>query len=354
MQGLGRIPVEAVEAGDLCAVEGLATAEIGDTLCDPEHPRPLARVSIDEPTLDMIFRINDSPFAGREGKYVTSRQVGDRLRKELETNVALRVAPGDSTEEFRVSGRGLLHLGVLLETMRREGYELAVGKPEVIEREIDGVRCEPFERLSLDTTSEGTGPAMELLGSRGAEVFRMDLRGDRMHLEAEIPARGLIGLRTRLLNATGGESVLHHSFSGWQPVRSAIRRRSNGVMVANEPGTATTYALLQLSERGTMFVSPGDPIYPGQIVGENSRDTDMTVNVVKAKAFSNVRETSKDATVVLKQPRKITLESALEYVESDELVEITPAAIRLRKRLLSENDRKRADRAEKSRAAAFG
>ncbi|MGA1518306.1 MAG: translational GTPase TypA [Phycisphaerales bacterium] len=353
-QGLGRIPVEAVEAGDLCAVEGLATAEIGDTLCDPEHPRPLARVSIDEPTLDMIFRINDSPFAGREGKYVTSRQVGDRLRKELETNVALRVAPGDSTEEFRVSGRGLLHLGVLLETMRREGYELAVGKPEVIEREIDGVRCEPFERLSLDTTSEGTGPAMELLGSRGAAVFRMDLRGDRMHLEAEIPARGLIGLRTRLLNATGGESVLHHSFSGWQPVRSAIRRRSNGVMVANEPGTATTYALLQLSERGTMFVSPGDPIYPGQIVGENSRDTDMTVNVVKAKAFSNVRETSKDATVVLKQPRKITLESALEYVESDELVEITPAAIRMRKRLLSESDRKRADRAEKSRAAALG
>jgi GTP-binding protein len=195
---------------------------------------------------------------------------------------------------------------------------------------------------------------MELLGSRGAEVLRMDLRGDRMHLEAEIPARGLIGLRTRLLNATGGESVLHHSFSGWHPVRSQIRRRSNGVMVANEPGTATTYTLLQLSERGVMFVTPGDPIYPGQIVGENSRDTDMTVNVVKAKAFSNVRETSKDATVVLKQPRKITLESALEYVESDELVEITPAAIRLRKRLLSENDRKRADRAEKSRAAAIG
>ncbi len=353
-QGLGRVPVEAVEAGDLCAVEGLAGVEIGDTLCEPDRPAPLPRVSIDEPTLDMIFRINDSPFAGREGKYVTSRQVGDRLRKELETNVALRVAPGDSTEEFRVSGRGLLHLGVLLETMRREGYELAVGKPEVIERIVDGERCEPFERLSLDTSNEATGPAMELLGSRGAEVTRMDLRGERMHIEAEIPARGLIGLRTRLLNATGGEAILHHSFSAWKPVRSAVRRRSNGVMVAIEPGSATTYTLLQLSERGVMFVSPGDPIYPGQIVGENSRDHDMPVNVTKAKAFSNVRETSKDATVVLKQPRIITLEGALEYVESDELVEVTPTAIRLRKRLLSENDRKRADRAEKSRASAVG
>ncbi|MGA0420718.1 MAG: translational GTPase TypA, partial [Phycisphaerales bacterium] len=312
-EGLGRVQVDRIEAGDLCALEGLPGVEIGDTIADVENPRPLPRVAVDEPTLDMIFRINDSPFAGREGKFVTSRQIAERLDRELERNVALRVAPGDSTDEFRVSGRGMLHLGVLLETMRREGYELAVGKPEVIEREIDGVRCEPVERLTLDTAGEATGPAMELLGSRGAEVLKMELRGERMHVEAEIPARGLIGLRTRLLNATGGEAIMHHSFASWKPVRSSTRRRANGVMVANEQGTATTYALLQLSERGTMFVKPGDPIYAGQVVGENSRDGDMTVNAARAKAFSNVRETSKDATVVLKQPREITLEAALEY-----------------------------------------
>jgi GTP-binding protein len=352
-EGLGRVQVDRIEAGDLCALEGLPGVEIGDTIADVENPRPLPRVAVDEPTLDMIFRINDSPFAGREGKFVTSRQIAERLDRELERNVALRVAPGDSTDEFRVSGRGMLHLGVLLETMRREGYELAVGKPEVIEREIDGVRCEPVERLTLDTAGEATGPAMELLGSRGAEVLKMELRGERMHVEAEIPARGLIGLRTRLLNATGGEAIMHHSFASWKPVRSSTRRRANGVMVANEQGTATTYALLQLSERGTMFVKPGDPIYAGQVVGENSRDGDMTVNAARAKAFSNVRETSKDATVVLKQPREITLEAALEYIEADELVEITPNAVRLRKRLLSEQERRRVDRAAKSRAEAL-
>ena len=350
--GLGRVPVDRVEAGDLCAIEGLPGVEIGDTICLPEDPRPLPRVRVDEPTLHMVFRINDSPFAGKEGKFVTSRQIGDRLRRELETNVALRVEPGDSTEEFRVSGRGMLHLGVLLETMRREGYELAVGKPEVIEREIDGVRCEPFERLTLDTTAGAVGPAMELLGGRGGEVLKMETRGDRVHIEAEIPARGLIGLRTRLMNVSGGEAILHHSFHAWKPARGGSRRRANGVMVANEPGTATTYALLQLSERATMFVQPGDPIYAGQLVGENARDNDLTVNAVKAKPFSNVREANKEATVVLKQPREVTLEGALEYIEADELVEITPVAIRLRKRLLEENARRRADRAEKSKAAA--
>jgi GTP-binding protein len=350
--GLGRVPVDRVEAGDLCAIEGLPGVEIGDTICLPEDPRPLPRVRVDEPTLHMVFRINDSPFAGKEGKFVTSRQIGDRLRRELETNVALRVEPGDSTEEFRVSGRGMLHLGVLLETMRREGYELAVGKPEVIEREIDGVRCEPFERLTLDTTAGAVGPAMELLGGRGGEVLKMETRGDRVHIEAEIPARGLIGLRTRLMNVSGGEAILHHSFHAWKPARGGGRRRANGVMVANEPGTATTYALLQLSERATMFVQPGDPIYAGQLVGENARDNDLTVNAVKAKPFSNVREANKEATVVLKQPREVTLEGALEYIEADELVEITPVAIRLRKRLLEENARRRADRAEKSKAAA--
>jgi GTP-binding protein len=300
----------------------------------------------------MLFRINDSPFSGRAGKYVTSRQVGDRLKRELQSNVALRVEPGDSAEEFRVSGRGLLHLSVLIENMRREGYEVSVGKPEVIEKVIDGERCEPIEQLTLDIAPDALGAALELIGERGAEVRTVDQRVDRMHVEAEIPARSLIGLRSRMLTATGGEAVMYHSFVRYAPVRSKALQRANGVMISTETGQATTYALLNLSERGVMFVNPGDPVYAGQIVGENSRDNDLGVNVVKAKAFSNVRESTKEATVTLKAPRMITLEGALEYIESDELVEVTPDAIRLRKRLLSETDRKKADRAEKSRQTA--
>lgn len=351
-EGLGRREAPMIEAGDLCAVEGLPDIQIGDTIADPENPIAMPRVQVDEPTLHMVFRINDGPVGGREGKYVTSRQIGERLERELRSNVALRVAPGDTADEFRVSGRGLLHLGVLLETMRRESFELTVGKPEVIEREIDGQKCEPWERLTLDTDQGSMGSALELLGSRGAEVLKVDQRGTRFHLEAEIPARGLIGFRTRLLNASGGEAVMHHSFVGYRPFLGTIRKRQNGVLIANEGGVATTFALLQLSERATMFVRPGDLAYEGMVVGENSRDNDLVVNAVKAKPFSNVRESSKEATVVLKAPRIMSLEIALEYIEEDELVEITPTAIRVRKRLLKENERKRIDRAARDREAA--
>jgi GTP-binding protein len=350
-EGLGRQEVDAIEAGDLCAIEGLPEIEIGDTIADPERPVAMPRVQVDEPTLHMVFRINDGPLVGKEGKFVTSRQIAERLERELRGNVALRVGPGESAEEFKVSGRGLLHLGVLLENMRREGFELTVGKPEVIEREINGVRCEPFERVSLDTDKGSMGSALELLGQRGGEILNLHERGSRMHIEADIPARGLIGFRSRLLNATAGEAVMHHSFLGYRPASGAVRKRANGVMVANEQGTATTYALLQLSERGVMFVQPGDPIYEGMVVGENSRDNDLVVNVVKTKPFSNVRESSKEATVVLKSPRLLSLEAALEYIEDDELVEITPTAVRMRKRILREAERRRDERSQRDREA---
>jgi len=352
--GLGRTEAQEVVAGDLCCVEGLPDIAIGDTIVHPDHPEALPRVSVDEPTLHMVFRINDGPMGGKEGKFVTSRQISERLDRELRSNVALKVSPGDSADEFRVSGRGLLHLGVLLETMRREGFELTVGKPEVIEREIDGVTCEPWERLTLDVENSGMGAALELLGSRGGEIGKVDPRGTRMHIEADIPARGLIGLRTRLLNATGGEAVMHHAFAAWRPVSpNAVKPRANGVMIANESGPATSYALEPLSERAVMFVRPGDVCYEGMLVGENSRDNDLVVNATRVKPFSNVRAASKDATVVLKQPRIMSLEAALEYIEEDELVEITPTAVRTRKKLLKETDRKRVERSERSRAEAL-
>jgi GTP-binding protein len=351
-EGLGRREVDAIEAGDLCAVEGIADIDIGDTIADVEKPSPLPRVKVDEPTLHMLFRINDGPFGGQEGKFVTSRQLGERLEKELQSNVALRVAPGDTTEEFHVSGRGLLHLGVLLENMRREGYELCVGKPEVIEKEIDGVVHEPFERLSLDVESDGMGAALELLGSRGAEILTMDARGQRMHIEAEIPARGLIGLRTRILNATGGDAVMHHTFSAYKPVRGATKKRSNGVMIALEAGRVTAHAIEGLSDRGVMFARPGDQVYVGQIVGEHNRDNDLIINITRMKQLTNFRETSKEATIVLKPARVYTLEAAIEYIESDEYVEITPQNVRIRKRILDESARKRSERSERDREVA--
>ena len=345
-EGLGRIDAGAVKAGDLCAIEGIAEIDIGDTICHFEHPRPLERVHVDEPTMHMVFRINDSPFNGKEGKFVTSRQIRERLMRELQSNVALRVADGESADEFRVSGRGLLHLGVLLENMRREGYELTVGRPEVIEREIDGVRCEPIERLSLDVSAAGMGAALELLGGRGGEVTKMEARGGRMHIEAEIPARGLIGMRTRLLNVTGGEAIMHHTFARYAPVRpGGDRRRGTGVMTAIESGGATMYALEGLADRGVMFVRPGDKVYEGMIVGEHNRENDLDVNVVKLKQLTNFRAASKDATVVLKSARTMSLEAALEYIEDDELVEITPKSVRMRKIFLKESDRKKAERA---------
>ena len=348
---LGRAPAEIVSVGDLCAVEGIGEFEIGDTIACPEQPNPIARIAVDEPTLHMLFRINDSPNAGRSGKYVTSRQISERLQRELRSNLALRVEPGDTAEEFRVSGRGVLHLGILLENMRREGYELTVGRPQVIEKEIDQVLCEPIELMTIDVDQDHVGPAMELLGARGGEVQKLDQRGDRMHIECEIPARGLIGLRSHMLTATGGEAVMYHCFQKYAPKRTTVYRRQNGVMVATADGQATTYSMLSLSQRGILLVEPQEVIYAGQIVGENARDNDLGVNVVKGKAFSNVRESNKEATVVLKASRVITLESALEYIQDDELVEITPDAIRLRKRILDEGKRKQIARHKKAAAA---
>ena len=350
-QGLGRREAQEVFAGDLCAVEGIPDITIGDTVVHPDSPDALPRVSVDEPTLHMVFRINDGPLGGREGKFVTSRQLSERLDRELRSNVALRVSPGETSEEFHVSGRGLLHLGVLLETMRREGFELTVGKPQVIEKEVNGEMCEPWERLTLDVAESGMGAALELLGSRAGEITKVDPRNGRMHIEADIPARGLIGLRSRLLNATGGEAVMHHAFASWRGVNpGAIKPRMQGVLIANEAGPATSYAIEPLSDRAVMFVKPGDICYQGMLVGENTRENNLVVNATRMKPFSNVRAISKDATVVLKQPRIMSLEQALEYIEEDELVEITPTAIRMRKRLLNETERKRVERSERSRA----
>jgi len=345
---LGRTPAEIVFVGDLCAVEGIGEFEIGDTIACPEQPNPIARIAVDEPTLHMLFRINDSPNAGRVGKYVTSRQISERLQRELRSNLALRVEPGATADEFKVSGRGLLHLGILLENMRREGYELTVGRPQVIEKEIDGVACEPIELLTIDVDQDHVGPAMELLGVRGGEVQKLEQRGDRMHIECEMPARGLIGLRSHMLTATGGEAVMYHCFQKYAPKRTMAYRRQNGVMVATADGQATTYSMLNLSQRGILLVEPQDVIYAGQIVGENARDSDLGVNIVKGKAFSNVRESNKEATVVLKASREISLESGLEYIQDDELVEITPDAIRLRKRILDEGKRKQIARHQKA------
>ena len=351
-EGLGKREADEILAGDLCAVEGLGKIDLGDTICDPDHIDPMPRVKVDEPTLHMVFRINDGPFGGKEGKFVTSRQIAERLERELETNVALRVSPGDTADEFHVSGRGLLHLGVLLENMRREGFELTVGKPEVIEREIDGVKCEPYERLSLDVGATGLGPSLELLGSRGAEILKMEERAGRMHVEAEIPARGLIGLRTRILNASGGEAIMHHTFSCYKPGRGSPAMRKNGVMMALEGGRVTAYAIEGLSDRGVMCVKPGDQVYTGQIVGEHNRDNDLVINITRMKPLTNFRETSKDQTVVLRGARDYSLEAALEYIESDELVEVTPQSIRMRKKILDESARKRAERSERDRLAA--
>ncbi|HUU58244.1 MAG TPA: translational GTPase TypA [Phycisphaerae bacterium] len=338
--GLGRTAVDRIDVGDLCAVVGLEKVDIGDTLADPACPVALATLHVDEPTLHMTFRINDGPFSGREGRFVTNRQLRERLNKELQSNVALRV--DDRGDEFVVSGRGMLHLGILLENMRREGYELCVGKPEVIyHRGAHGERTEPIERLVLDVPTDGVGAAMQLLGDRRAEMTHMDNRTNRTVIEFTVPARGLIGLRSRLLNATAGEAVMHHRFASYGPYRGAIPGRTNGVMIATHTGQVTGYALDRLAGRGVMFVGPGDAIYEGQVVGEHCKEGDIPVNAARQKNLTNMRAASKDATVVLKPARKLSLEAALEYIDSDELVELTPSAIRLRKRWLMENDRRR-------------
>ena len=348
-KGLGRVEVDRVDVGDLFAVVGLQKVDIGDTLADPDNPVALPAVAIDEPTLRMTFRFNDSPFAGREGRYVTGRQIGERLGKELQSNVALRVEDGG--DEFVVWGRGLLHLGILLENMRREGYELAVGKPEVVfHTDADGKRLEPIERLVVDVPNDAVGAIMRLVGDRRAEMVQMDTGGIRTQLEFTIPARGLIDLRSRVLTATAGEVVMHHRFESYGPYRGEIGDRANGVMIATESGEVTAYALDRLADRGVMFVQPGEEVYEGQVVGEHCKDNDVPVNVVRRKTLTNVRSSTKDSTVTLKAPRRISLESALEYIELDELVEVTPHHIRLRKVHLKENDRRRAGRRAAARA----
>ena len=342
--GLGREEVDHIDVGDICAVVGLEKVDIGDTLADPENPIALPTVHVDEPTLHMTFRINDGPFAGQEGKYVTSRHLRERLDKELQSNVALRVDPGQTLDEFEVSGRGMLHLGILLENMRREGIELAVGKPKVIYKEVNGEKHEPLEHLVVDVPRDSLGPVMQLVGDRRGELLKMDTRGNLAHLEFIIPARGLIGLRNRMLTATAGEAIMHHTFARYEKRRGDIAGRPNGVMIAIETGAVTAYALDQLADRGMMFVEPTDRVYEGQIIGEHCKDDDICVNIVKQKKLTNMRASTKDFTVILKAPRRMSLEAALEYIENDELVELTPQSIRLRKRFLSESDRRRNSR----------
>jgi GTP-binding protein len=339
---LGRTETDEVRAGDICAVVGLEGVDIGDTVADLEQPVALPPIKIDEPTLDMLFRVNDSPFVGQEGTYVTSRQLRERLMKELESNVALRVEPSETRrDEFHVSGRGLLHLGILLENMRREGYELSVGKPKVITKEVNGQTLEPIEYLVIEAPPSSIGAVMELVGNRRAECLKLDARGEMTHVEFTIPARGLIGLGTRLMNATSGQAIVHHNFYDYQPVRGTIPGRINGVMISTETGRATAYAMENLQERGSLFVSAAEQVYEGQIVGEHCRDNDLPVNVCREKKLTNVRSATSEKTILLRPPRQMTLELALEYIEEDELVEVTPGAIRLRKSLLKEADRRR-------------
>jgi GTP-binding protein len=339
---LGRVDAESASAGDIVALIGLPDPEIGDTVAHPDNPVALKRIEVDEPTLSMTFTINSSPLAGQHGKYVTSRNLRERLQRELRSNVALKITETEVKDSFRVAGRGVLHLAVLIETMRREGYELSVGKPEVIVREIDGKKCEPWEHLVVDVPADDVGPIMELVGARRGQATEMTATGTGMtHLEFLVPARGLIGIRTRMLNATRGEAIIHHRFHDYRPVDGDIPARKNGTLISQISGTAVGYALWKLQDRAEMFVNPGDEVYEGMIIGENSRDNDMVVNPVREKKLTNVRSSGADDAIVLKPPRLMSLEAALEYIEWDEYVEITPQVIRMRKIHLTENARKR-------------
>jgi GTP-binding protein len=340
-QNLGRQEVDSAAAGEVVAIVGLEEVEIGDTICERNSPRVLPRVNVDEPTLEMVFSINSSPLAGRDGKYVTTRQLKERLIRELDRNVALRVRPVAGTDASAVSGRGVLHLSVLIETMRREGYELSVGKPHVIVRERDGVKEEPFELLVVEVPSVELGPVMELVGERRGILKEMQTRNDYTHATFIIPARGLIGLRTRLLNSTHGNAIMHHRFAEYQSLEGDVPSRPNGVLVSMAGGKAVGFALDGLQQRSELFVAPGDEVYQGMIVGENSRDNDLDVNPTKEKKLTNMRASGSDDNVILKPPRRMSLEAALEYIEEDELVEVTPTTIRLRKTILKEADRRK-------------
>ena len=339
--GLGKKNVDSVQCGDICAVVGIEGFEIGDTIADIENPEALPPIAIDEPTMSMLFSINNSPFFGKDGKFVTSRHIKDRLDKELEKNLALRVKPGLNADSFVVFGRGVLHLSVLIETMRREGFELQVGQPKVLDKTIGGQRCEPIEELTIEVPEEFVGTAIELSTRRKGALVRMEPRGDRTVLEFEIPTRGIMGLRSNLLTATQGEAVMAHRFKEYQPFKGEIERRNNGSLVSLETGEAIAYSMNKLLDRGRFFVEPGEEIYGGMVVGEHTRERDLNVNICKTKKLTNVRASGSDEKVVLPPAIKFSLEEALEYIQEDELVEVTPHFMRIRKILLDPLDRKR-------------
>ena len=343
-EGLGKKKVDAVPCGEICALIGIDGFEIGDTICDYENPEPLPPIAIDEPTMSMLFTINNSPFFGKDGKYVTSRHIKERLDRELEKNLALRVEPGANADSFIVFGRGVLHLSVLIETMRREGYELQVGQPKVIVKEIDGKKCEPIEEMTVDCPQEYSGTVIELATKRKGTLTNMETNGDRTRLEFSIPSRGIIGLRSNMLTATAGEAIMTHRLKGFEPWTGEIEMRVNGSIISGETGTAYAYSIDKLQDRGRFFISPMEQVYEGQVIGEHTRQNDITVNVTKAKQLTNMRASGSDEKTSIAPPKVFSLEEALEYIKEDEYVEVTPHAMRLRKILLNETDRKRASK----------
>ena len=342
--GLGRTRTAEVKSGDICALVGIDGFEIGDTIADAQNPEPMKPIAIDEPTMSMVFTINDSPFFGREGKYVTSRHIHERLIRELDKNLALRVERSPESDIWHVYGRGVLHLSVLIETMRREGYELQVGQPQVIFKEIDGVKCEPVEQLSINLPEECSGKVIELVAARRGEMVSMEAKNDRIQLEFTIPSRGIIGLRNNVLTMSSGEAIMSHRFLEYQPYKGDIEKRTNGSLIAMESGTAYAYAIDKLQDRGRFFIFPQDEVYAGQVVGENAKEGDIVVNVTKSKKLTNVRASGSDEKAHIIPPIVFSLEEALEYIKEDEYVEVTPTKLRLRKIILDENERRRAAR----------
>lgn len=343
-EGLGKVKVQQALAGDICAVSGIEDFEIGDTIADFEAPEALPSIAIDEPTMSMLFTINDSPFFGKDGKYVTSRHIRERLEKELEKNLAMRMEQGDSTDKFIVYGRGVLHLSVLIETMRREGYELQIGQPQVIIKEIDGQKCEPMEELTVDLPGEVSGRAVELVSARKGTMTSMEPKGDRMLCKFDIPSRGIIGLRNQILTATAGEAILSHRFRAFEPFKGPIPSRQNGSLISMDQGKSIPYALDKLQDRGTFFIDPGEDVYEGQIVGQNTRSGDIVVNVTKEKKLTNMRAAGSDDKAKIAPAVKFSLEESLEYIQKDEYVEVTPHHLRLRKIILSEAERRKSER----------
>ena len=343
-EGMGRKKVDSVSSGDICALVGIDGFEIGDTVADINEPEALPRIAIDEPTMSMTFTINDSPFFGRDGKFVTSRHIGDRLTKELDRNQALRVSKADHEDVWTVFGRGVLHLSVLIETMRREGYELQVGQPQVIVREIDGRKCEPVELLTINVPEEYSSKMIDMVTRRKGDLVSMTTQNDRVHMEFHIPSRGIIGLRNNVLTASAGEAIMAHRFLEYQPWKGDIERRTNGSLIAMESGTAYAYAIDKLQDRGKFFIFPQEEVYAGQVVGENAKDNDIVVNVTKSKKLTNMRASGADDKAKIIPPVVFSLEEALEYIKGDEYVEVTPNHIRIRKIILDETERKRANK----------